>query len=169
VIRLAVVVQKYGGSSVADPVRIKNVARRIARKVREGFKVVSVVSAMGKTTDQLISLAKSVSENPNERELDMVLVTGEQVSCALVAMALRDLGINAISLNAFQAKILTTGNHTNARIVDINSKKLKEYLRSYDVVVITGFQGITEDESFTTLGRGGSDTSACCVGSNFEM
>ena len=102
-IRLAVVVQKYGGSSVADSVKIKNVARRIARKVREGFKVVSVVSAMGKTTDQLISLAKSVSENPNERELDMVLVTGEQVSCALVAMALRDLGINAISLNAFQA------------------------------------------------------------------
>jgi len=168
VIRLAVVVQKYGGSSVADPVRIKNVARRIARKVRGGFKVVSVVSAMGKTTDQLISLAKSVSENPDERELDMVLVTGEQVSCALVAMALRDLGINAISLNAFQAKILTTGNHTNARIVDINSKRLKEYLRSYDVVVITGFQGINEDENFTTLGRGGSDTSAVALAATLK-
>ena len=165
---MAVVVQKYGGSSVADPVRIKNVARRIARKVRGGFKVVSVVSAMGKTTDQLISLAKSVSENPDERELDMVLVTGEQVSCALVAMALRDLGINAISLNAFQAKILTTGNHTSARIVDINSKRLKEYLRSYDVVVITGFQGITEDENFTTLGRGGSDTSAVALAATLK-
>lgn len=160
---MAVIVQKYGGSSVADSVRIKNVARRIARKVKEGFKVVSVVSAMGKTTDQLISLAKSVSVNPNERELDMVLVTGEQVSCALVAIALRDLGINAISLNAFQTKILTTRNHTNARIVDINSENLKSYLKNYDVIVITGFQGITEDEHFTTLGRGGSDTSAVAL------
>lgn len=160
---MRIVVQKYGGSSVADAERIKNVARRIASKVQEGYKVVSVVSAMGKTTDQLISLAKSISEKPDERELDMLLVTGEQVSCALVAMALKDMGVNAISLNAFQAKILTTRHHTNARILDISTPHLKEYLKNHDVVVVTGFQGITEEGHFTTLGRGGSDTSAVAL------
>lgn len=160
---MKVIVQKYGGSSVADPERIRNVANRIVRKVRDGFKVVVVVSAMGKTTDQLIALAKSVSNRPDERELDMLLATGEQVSCALVAMALKDLGIKAISLNAFQAKILTTRHHTNARILDINLPHLKEYLKGHDVLVITGFQGITEDGHYTTLGRGGSDTSAVAL------
>jgi len=163
-----VVVQKYGGSSVADVDRIKNVARRIAKKVDEGVKVVTVVSAMGKTTDNLISLAKSVSSKPDERELDMLLTTGEQVSCSLVAMALKDLGIRAISLNAFQLRIMTTNSHNNARIMDISTKKLKEYLERYDVLVITGFQGITEDENLTTLGRGGSDTSAVALAAKLK-
>ncbi|AMW32173.1 aspartate kinase [Fervidobacterium changbaicum] len=163
-----VIVQKYGGSSVADAERIKNVARRIAKKVQEGYKVVTVVSAMGKTTDNLISLAKSVSSRPDERELDMLLTTGEQVSCALVAMALKDMGINAISLNAFQVKILTTKSHNNARIMDISVKKLKEYLDNHDVLVVTGFQGVTEDEHLTTLGRGGSDTSAVALAAKLK-
>ncbi|MFN3691682.1 MAG: aspartate kinase [Fervidobacterium sp.] len=163
-----IVVQKYGGSSVATPERIKNVANRIAEKVHEGHKVVSVVSAMGKTTDQLIELAKSVSHQPDERELDMLLVTGEQISCALIAMALKDLGINAISLNAFQARILTTSHHTNAKIIDISLSHLKTYLEKYDVVVITGFQGITEEGHFTTLGRGGSDTSAVALAAKLK-
>lgn len=163
-----IVVQKYGGSSVATPDRIKNVANRIAEKVREGYKVVSVVSAMGKTTDQLIELAKSVSQQPDERELDMLLVTGEQISCALIAMALKDLGINAISLNAFQARILTTSHHTNAKIIDISSAHLKTHLEKHDVVVITGFQGITEEGHFTTLGRGGSDTSAVALAAKLK-
>ncbi|MFN6991466.1 MAG: aspartate kinase, partial [Fervidobacterium sp.] len=163
-----IVVQKYGGSSVATPDRIKNVANRIAEKVREGYKVVSVISAMGKTTDQLIELAKSVSQQPDERELDMLLVTGEQISCALIAMALKDLGINAISLNAFQARILTTSHHTNAKIIDISSTHLKTQLQKHDVVVITGFQGITEEGHFTTLGRGGSDTSAVALAAKLK-
>jgi len=163
-----VVVQKYGGSSVADTDRIKNVANRIAKKVQEGYKVVSVISAMGKTTDQLINLAKSLSQRPDERELDMLLVTGEQVSCALVAITLKDIGINAISLNAFQAKILTTKHHTNARIMDISVSHLREYLKEYDVIVVTGFQGVTEDGHFTTLGRGGSNTSAVALAAKLK-
>lgn len=165
---MRVVVQKYGGSSVADTDRIKNVANRIAKKVQEGYKVVSVISAMGKTTDQLINLAKSLSQRPDERELDMLLVTGEQVSCALVAITLKDMGINAISLNAFQAKILTTKHHTNARIMDISVSHLREYLKEYDVIVVTGFQGVTEDGHFTTLGRGGSDTSAVALAAKLK-
>ncbi|MEN3041948.1 MAG: aspartate kinase [Fervidobacterium sp.] len=165
---MRLVVQKYGGSSVADVDRIKNVAARIASKVKEGYKVVSVISAMGKTTDQLISLAKSVSKNPDKRELDMLLVTGEQVSCALVAIALKDMGINAISLNAFQAKILTTHHHTNAKILDISMQHLKEHLKNHDVIVVTGFQGITQEGHFTTLGRGGSDTSAVALAAKLK-
>ena len=165
---MRVVVQKYGGSSVADTDRIKNVANRIAKKVQEGYKVVSVISPMGKTTDQLINLAKSLSQRPDERELDMLLVTGEQVSCALVAITLKDIGINAISLNAFQAKILTTKHHTNARIMDISVSHLREYLKEYDVIVVTGFQGVTEDGHFTTLGRGGSNTSAVALAAKLK-
>ncbi len=165
---MRVVVQKFGGSSVADTDRIKNVANRIAKNVQEGYKVVSVISAMGKTTDKLINLAKSLSQRPDERELDMLLATGEQVSCALVAITLKDMGINAISLNAFQAKIITTKHHTNARIMDISVSHLKEYLKEYDVIVVTGFQGITEDGHFTTLGRGGSDTSAVALAAKLK-
>ncbi|MGB9614844.1 MAG: aspartate kinase [Fervidobacterium sp.] len=165
---MRLIVQKYGGSSVADVEKIRNVANRIVNKVSEGYKVVVVVSAMGKTTDQLISLAKSVSSRPDERELDMLLVTGEQASCALVTMALKDLGVRAISLNAFQAKVLTTKHHTNARILDISTSHLKEYLNQFEVVVVTGFQGITDDGHFTTLGRGGSDTSAVALAAKLK-
>ncbi len=158
-----IIVQKYGGSSVATPERIINVANRIKSRVDEGKKLVVVISAMGKTTDSLIKLAHDVSKNPHPRELDMLLATGEQISVALVSMALNDLGTSALSLNAFQAAIKTTKHHTTAKIVDIDSKKLLNYLEKYDVLLVTGFQGINEFGDFTTLGRGGSDTSAVAI------
>ncbi len=158
-----IIVQKYGGSSVATPEKIINVANRIKSRVDEGKKLVVVISAMGKTTDSLIKLAHDVSKNPHPRELDMLLATGEQISVALVSMALNDLGASALSLNAFQAAIKTTKHHTTAKIVDIDSKKLLNYLEKYDVLLVTGFQGINEFGDFTTLGRGGSDTSAVAI------
>lgn len=158
-----IVVQKYGGSSVADTERIKNVANRIAGKIREGSKVIVVVSAMGKTTDNLIKLAKEITPNPDPREMDMLLSTGEQVSVSLLSIALSDMGIKSKSLNAFQAEIITTGNFTNARIKNFNKEKILSFMNSHDVLAVTGFQGITEDGELTTLGRGGSDTSAVAL------
>jgi aspartate kinase len=158
-----IVVQKYGGSSVADTERIKNVADRIAGKIREGSKVIVVVSAMGKTTDNLIKLAKEITPNPDPREMDMLLSTGEQVSVSLLSIALSDTGIKSKSLNAFQAEIITTGNFTNARIKNFNKEKILSFMNSHDVLAVTGFQGITEDGELTTLGRGGSDTSAVAL------
>lgn len=164
-----VVVQKYGGSSVATPERIKNVAQRIKKKVDEGYKVVVVVSAMGKTTDNLIKLAKEISPRPDSRELDMLLATGEQVSAALLSMALKDFGVKAKSLNAFQVKIKTTPHHTSARIVDIDDSVIRENLKDYDVLVVTGFQGVNEHGDLTTLGRGGSDTSAVALAAKLRV
>jgi aspartate kinase len=164
-----VVVQKYGGTSVATPERIKNVAQRIKKKVDEGYKVVVVVSAMGKTTDNLIKLAKEISPRPDSRELDMLLATGEQVSAALLSMALKDLGVKAKSLNAFQVKIKTTPHHTSARIVDIDDSVIWENLKNYDVLVVTGFQGVNEHGDLTTLGRGGSDTSAVALAAKLRV
>jgi aspartate kinase len=158
-----IVVQKYGGSSVADTERIKNVANRIAGKIREGSKVIVVVSAMGKTTDNLIKLAKEITPDPDPREMDMLLSTGEQVSVSLLSIALSDMGIKSKSLNAFQAEIITTGNFTNARIKNFNKEKILSFMNSHDVLAVTGFQGITEDGELTTLGRGGSDTSAVAL------
>jgi len=160
---MKIVVQKYGGSSVKDPKRIKNVARKIKDKVKQGFKVVVVASAMGRTTDNLLKLAKEISEKPDLRELDMLLSTGEQISVALLAMALKDIGIRAISFNALQLKIKTTSHHTSARIVDINTNKILEKFSYYEVIVIAGFQGVNENGDITTLGRGGSDTSAVAL------
>ena len=157
------IVQKYGGSSVATPEKIKQVAAGIKRRVDEGESLVVVVSAMGKTTNMLISLAREVSVDPSPRELDMLLATGEQTSSALLAMALGDLGVPAMSCNAFQLEMTTTGDFSNARIMDLNLDRLKRRLEAHRVLVVTGFQGVTPDGDVTTLGRGGSDTSAVAI------
>lgn len=157
------IVQKYGGSSVADPQKIMNVAKRVLKKVRQGVKPVVVVSAMGKTTDGLIRLAREISQSPDPRELDMLLTTGEQVSASLLSMAFHELNLRSKSLNAFQAGITTTGHFTEARIKNFKTDRIKKYLADNDVLVVTGFQGVTEEGELTTLGRGGSDTSAVAL------
>lgn len=162
-IKKNIVVQKFGGSSVADISKIITVAKRIHKKVRGGNKLAVVVSAMGKTTDNLVNLAKQINPNPDNRELDMLLSTGEQISAALLSMALHNFKIKSKSLNAFQASIRTEGHFNNARIKDFNSRKILELLEIYDVIVVTGFQGISDEGEITTLGRGGSDTSAVAL------
>ena len=160
---MKIIVQKYGGSSVADAEKIKGVAEKIAKKIKEKVKLVVVVSAMGKTTDNLIKLSKEVAKNTIPRELDMLLTTGEQVSASLLAMALNNIRIKSKSLNAFQAEIMTTGDYTQARIKNLKTKKIKKLLEENDALIVTGFQGITEEGEITTLGRGGSDTSAVAL------
>ena len=160
---MKIIVQKYGGSSVADAEKIKNVAVKISKKVKEKNKLVVVVSAMGKTTDNLIKLSKEVSKMSVPRELDMLLTTGEQVSASLLAMALNDIGIKSKSLNAFQAKIMTTGDYMQARIKNLKAKRINDLLKENEALIITGFQGITEDDEIKTLGRGGTDTSAVAL------
>jgi len=160
---MALVVQKYGGSSVADAERIKNVARRIAATRDKGEQVVVVVSAMGDTTDALIELARLVSTQPSVRELDVLLSTGEIVSSTLLAMVLRDLGYAAISLTGAQAGIKTDTAHSRARILKIDSKRMVGELTKGNIVIVAGFQGISEGEDITTLGRGGSDTTAVAL------
>jgi len=158
-----IIVQKYGGTSVKSSERIKNVAERIKTYTEKGFSVVVVVSAMGKTTDILIDLAKEISENPSKREMDMLLSTGEQVSIALLAIALHEIGIDAISYTGSQIKMVTDGNFSNAKIARISTEKILKSLSENKVVIIAGFQGIDEDDNITTLGRGGSDTSAVAL------
>ena len=155
-------VQKFGGTSVKTVARIKNVASIIARAAQEG-PVVAVVSAMGDTTDYLMKLAHQVSSAPNRRELDALLATGEQISVALVAMALNETGAKAVSVTAGQLGITTEGVHTSARIVDINTERIRLYLDNGHVVVAAGFQGLTPAGDTTTLGRGGSDTTAVAL------
>ena len=157
------IVQKYGGSSVADTEKIKRIAQIAAGRVKSGLKLVIVVSAMGKTTDNLIKMAKEISDNPEPRELDMLLTTGEQISISLLSIALNEIGVKSKSLNAFQAEILTTGDFNEARIKNIKTDKINAMLEENDVVIIAGFQGITEEGDITTLGRGGSDTSAVAL------
>jgi len=160
---MGIIVQKYGGSSVADAEKIKHVANRIVRTKEQGHDVVVVVSAMGKTTDELIALAKSISPNPPEREMDMLLATGEQVSIALVAMAIHELGHEAISLTGPQVGIITDSSFSKARIRHVNTDRIMESLRQGKIVVVAGFQGVTMDGHITTLGRGGSDTTAVAL------
>ena len=160
---MGLVVQKYGGSSVADAEKILSVARRIIETRKGGIDVVVVVSAMGDTTDDLIELATSVSRYPNPRELDLLLSTGELVSCTLLTMALRDLGQDAISLSGPQAGILTDTSHGRARIHRVDTGRVRHELTQGRTVVVAGFQGITEGEDITTLGRGGSDTTAVAL------
>jgi aspartate kinase len=160
---MKLIVQKYGGTSVGTVERIKAVASRIKRYVENGYAVVVVVSAMGKTTDQLIDLAKQITKNPDKREMDMLLSTGEQVSIALLAMALHDIGINAISYTGSQVKVITDGNFSNARIQSIATDRIQKSLEENKVVIVAGFQGIDQEENITTLGRGGSDTSAVAL------
>ncbi|MFZ5632669.1 MAG: aspartate kinase [Bacillota bacterium] len=157
------IVQKYGGSSVADAGRIKRVAERVAGFRKEGHDVVVVVSAMGDTTDELIELAKSVSSRPGDREMDMIMSTGEQISIALLAMAVKDLGVESISMTGPQAGIYTNDVHTKARITEIRCDRLKEELASGKVVIVAGFQGLNGSGDITTLGRGGSDTTAVAL------
>ncbi|MFC1897061.1 aspartate kinase [Chloroflexota bacterium] len=165
---MALVVQKYGGSSVADAGRIKNVARRIARAKDRGDRVVVVVSAMGDTTDELIKLAYQVSDQPGDREFDVLLSTGEIVSSTLLAMVLRDMGYEAISLNGAQAGIRTDAAYSRARILKIEARRVVKELEKGNIVVVAGFQGITDEMDITTLGRGGSDTTAVALAISLE-
>jgi aspartate kinase len=157
------IVQKYGGSSVANPERIKNVARRVARYRKKGHELVVVVSALGDTTDELIELAAKISRNPPEREMDMLLSTGEQISVALLAMAIHELGYGAISLTGSQVGIITDTAHTKARIVKIEADKIHQELKRGKIVIVAGFQGMTPQQDITTLGRGGSDLTAVAL------
>lgn len=158
-----IVVQKYGGSSVADPDRIRRVARRVVETHRSGCPVVVVVSAMGDTTDHLIELAHQISPHPPRREMDMLLATGEQVSIALLAMALQAIGAEAISLTGAQVGIRTDGSHMKARIQEVRTERILRELASGRIVIVAGFQGIDEADDITTLGRGGSDTTAVAL------
>lgn len=156
-------VMKFGGSSVADAGRIKAAAGRIVAQKEAGHRVVAVLSARGDTTDELLEMAAEVSEAPDPREMDMLLSTGERISCALAAMAIRDLGHDAISLTGSQAGIVTDTSHTRARILDVRADRIREALDDGHIVLVAGFQGVSVDRDVTTLGRGGSDTTAVAV------
>ncbi|HEX4760848.1 MAG TPA: aspartate kinase [Thermoleophilaceae bacterium] len=157
------VVMKFGGTSVADAERIKRAARRIVAAREEGTRVVAVLSARGKTTDELVAMAHEVSERPHPREMDMLLSTGERISCALAAMVINDLGHEAISLTGSQAGIVTDTSHTKARILDVRADRIKRALDENKVVLVAGFQGVSTAADVTTLGRGGSDTTAVAL------
>jgi aspartate kinase len=157
------VVMKFGGTSVADAERIQRAARRIVAQRESGKRVVAVLSARGKTTDELISMAEEVSSTPDPREMDMLLSTGERISCALCAMAINDLGHKAISLTGSQAGIVTDTSHTKARILDVRADRIREALDEDRIVLVAGFQGVSTSRDVTTLGRGGSDTTAVAV------
>ncbi|MFC2070827.1 aspartate kinase [Chloroflexota bacterium] len=165
---MALIVQKYGGSSVADAGKIKNVARRITSTRDKGNQVVVVVSAMGDTTDELLELANQISERPDNRELDALVSTGEIVSATLLTMALHDMGCKAISLTGAQAGIRTTSVYRQARIIEVESKRVVKELEKGSIVIVAGFQGVTEDMDVTTLGRGASDTSAVALAASLE-
>jgi aspartate kinase len=160
---MKITVQKYGGSSVADADRIKNVARRVIKSRRPGEGLVVVVSAMGDTTDELIALSQQINPTPSEREMDQLISTGEQISSALLAMAIEHDGAKAVSLTGNQVGIQTDDSHTKARIFKIDSRKMIEELEAGRIVVVAGFQGINIKKDVTTLGRGGSDTTAVAL------
>src|SRR3954464_7039606 len=156
-------VMKFGGTSVADPEKIRRVASRLVEAKRAGNRVVAVVSAMGQHTDELVSLAHEVSPHPKPREMDMLISVGERISCALVAMAIADLGLDAISLTGSQAGIVTDTVHGKAKIVEVRAHRIHEALDSDRIVLVAGFQGVSTDFDITTLGRGGSDTTAVAL------
>src|SRR5438552_12544437 len=159
---MALIVQKYGGSSVADAARIQSVARRAAESAH-GNQLVVVVSAMGKTTDGLLSLAQQVTPAPDPREMDMLLATGEQVTIALLAMALQALGLRARSFTGVQAGLRTDAAHTKARLTRIQTERVRQALDAGEIAVVAGFQGLSEADEITTLGRGGSDLTAVAL------
>ncbi len=165
---MALIVQKYGGSSVADSEKIKSVARRIAKAKDEGNQLVVVVSAMGDTTDELIRMAHQVSEQPEERELDVLLFTGEVISSTLLAMALGSLGYKAVSLTGAQAGIQTDSSYSRARILRVAPQRIVDELEKDNIVIVAGFQGITPNMDITTLGRGGSDTTAVALAASLN-
>ena len=160
---MGVIVQKYGGSSVADVERIQAVAARVAESRAQGHQVVVVVSAMGDTTDELLELARKVSPDPHRRELDMLLTAGERISMALLGMALHARGVEAVSFTGSQSGIITDGAHTNARILEVRPVRILEELGKGRVVIVAGYQGVSRDKEVTTLGRGGSDTTAVAL------
>jgi aspartate kinase len=160
---VGVIVQKYGGSSVADVDKIRRVAERVATTRGSGKQVVVVVSAMGDTTDELLGLAKRISANPHRRELDMLLTAGERISMALLGMALHDRGVEAVSFTGSQSGIITDGAHTNARILEVRPVRIHEELSRNKVVIVAGYQGVSREKEITTLGRGGSDTTAVAL------
>jgi aspartate kinase len=160
---MSVVVQKYGGSSVATTEKIKKVAETVIKKQKNGDKIVVVVSAMGDTTDDLISLAEGISKKPDKRELDVLLSTGEMISSALLAMAIKDMGYDAVSYSAYQIRMKTSGQYGKSLIEDLDASKISESLDKGKIVIIAGFQGINESGDITTLGRGGSDTTAVAI------
>ncbi len=157
------IVKKFGGTSVANKERIFNVARRCIEEYKKGNDVVVVLSAMGKMTDELIAKAKEINPNPSKREMDMLLTTGEQTSVSLAAMAFDYLGVPAVSLNAYQVAMHTTSNYSNARLKRIDTERIHHELDQRRIVIVTGFQGINKYNDFTTLGRGGSDTTAVAL------
>ena len=157
------IVKKFGGTSVADKERIFNVARRCIEDYKKGNDIVVVLSAMGKTTDVLISQAKEINPNPPKREMDMLFTVGEQTSVALMAMAMDALGVPAVSLNAFQVAMHTTSRYGNARLKRIDTERIRNELDARKIVIVTGFQGIDKMDNYTTLGRGGSDTTAVAL------
>ncbi len=158
-----IIVQKFGGSSVANVDRIKAVAQRIVQTKTKKNNVVVVVSALGDTTDDLVDLAAKISEHPPEREMDMLMATGEQISCALVAMAVKELGHDAVSFTGGQVGILTDDTHTKAKIQQISAKAIRKALKTNKIVIVAGFQGVTKNNEITTLGRGGSDLTAVAL------
>ncbi|MFH1856662.1 MAG: aspartate kinase [Candidatus Omnitrophota bacterium] len=157
------IVQKFGGSSVAGTERIKNAANRIISYKKKGYDLVVVVSAPGDMTDDLLTMASSISSNPSERELDVLLATGEQVSISLLSMALNESGCKAISFTGGQVGIITDKSHTKAKIIDISAQRIKEELKKNKVVIVAGFQGVDMEQDITTLGRGGSDLTAVAL------
>ncbi len=160
---MPIVVQKYGGSSVADTERIKRVAARVVETKKAGYDVVVVVSAMGKTTDELISKAKQLCSSPSRRELDMLLSCGERISMALLCMAIHELGFEAVSLTGSQSGIITNARHSGARIIEVRPFRVEDELAMGRIVVVAGFQGVSYQREVTTLGRGGSDTTAVAL------
>jgi aspartate kinase len=162
---LGTIVMKFGGTSVADPEKLRSVAQRLVAARESGARVVAVLSAMGRTTDELLDLAKQISEAPDPRELDMLVSVGERISCALCAMAIHDLGHEAISLTGSQAGIVTDTVHGKAKIVDVRARRIHEALDRDEIVLVAGFQGVSREQEVTTLGRGGSDTTAVALAS----
>jgi aspartate kinase len=160
---MSIVVQKYGGSSVADAVKLKKVAERVMKTEASGHNVVVVVSAMGDTTDELLALAKTISPNPDRRELDMLLSAGERISMALLSMAIRELGGKAISFTGSQSGIITNDRHVDARIIEVRPFRVQDELAKGKIVVVAGYQGVSYRREITTLGRGGSDTTAVAM------
>src|SRR5919197_406176 len=160
---MAIIVQKYGGSSVADVHKIGEVAQKIAARRAQGDDLVGVVSAMGDTTDELLALARQVTESPARRELDMLLTAGERISMALLSMALNALDVPAISFTGSQSGIITNDSHANARIVEVRPYRIQDELARGRVVIVAGYQGVSYKREVTTLGRGGSDTTAVAL------
>ncbi|HOR86648.1 MAG TPA: aspartate kinase [Bacillota bacterium] len=165
---MAVIVQKYGGTSVESIEKIKKIAEQIAKRKKSGNDIVVVVSAMGKTTDNLVRMAYDITIDPHKRELDVLMATGEQVSMSLLSIALNSLGIEAVSYAGHQLGIKTEGSHTKSRITDINDEKIHKDHRNGKVVIVAGFQGVNEDNEITTLGRGGSDTTAVALAAKLQ-